>query len=99
MNFNQGATSATAVDSLSGNQHTGSAYLYRTSANAPAYVKQAFSIIQEQNVLISFFMELFSSICNKIHGLINNYFYIFILKILLLKKKIFYLFINVINII
>lgn len=48
------ATSTTAVDSISGTQHTGVAYLYGASMNAPVYVTQTFSIIPAQNVLISF---------------------------------------------
>ncbi|CAF0760025.1 unnamed protein product [Adineta steineri] len=48
------ATSSTTVDTISGSQHSNSAYLQCASANAPSYVKQIFSIIQGQNTLISF---------------------------------------------
>ena len=50
-------TSSTTVDSSSNNQHSGMSYLYAASANAPDHVKQTFTIIPGQNVLISFWWQ------------------------------------------
>ncbi|CAF0867034.1 unnamed protein product [Rotaria sp. Silwood1] len=53
------ATSLTTIDSVSGNQLTGTAYLYGASLNAPVYVKQTFSIIPGQNFIISFWWNYY----------------------------------------
>lgn len=53
------AVSSTTVDSLSLNQHTGSAFLHGNSANAPDYIRQTFPIILGQNILISFWWNYF----------------------------------------
>ena len=51
------ATSSIAVDSISGGQHSGTAYLYGVSVNAMSYVKQTFSIIRGRNILIGFWLN------------------------------------------
>ncbi|CAF1325180.1 unnamed protein product [Adineta ricciae] len=50
-------TSSTTVDSSSNNQHNGMSYLYAASINAPDHVKQTFTIIPGENVLISFWWQ------------------------------------------
>lgn len=56
------ATSATEVVSLSGSGHTGNAYLYGSSVNAPVYIKQTFSIIPNENILINFWWDYFPAL-------------------------------------
>ncbi|CAF0986256.1 unnamed protein product [Rotaria sordida] len=53
------ATSTTTVIFSSGNEFAGSAYLFGSSMNAPAYVKQTFSIIPGQSILISFWWKYY----------------------------------------
>ncbi len=53
------ASSTTEIDFVSLNQHTGNAYFYGASANAPVYVKQTFFIVPGQNILISFWWNYF----------------------------------------
>ena len=40
------------VDSVSGSQHKGTSYLYGISANAPDYLKQTFSMVLFNNIII-----------------------------------------------
>ncbi|UJR29152.1 hypothetical protein I4U23_010366 [Adineta vaga] len=56
------ATSTTNVDSVSNNHRTGFAYLYGSSTNAPDYVKQTFSFISGQNILIGFWESYMTSL-------------------------------------
>ena len=56
------ATSSTEVVLSSGSEHTGNAYLFGASMNAPVYVKQTFSILQSQNVLIRFWWDYFPAL-------------------------------------
>lgn len=51
------ATSATEVIFLAGSGHTGNAYLYGSSANAPVYIKQTFPIIPNENIFIHFWWD------------------------------------------
>lgn len=53
------ATSRTEVIYNSGSEHSGVAYLYGSSINASVYIKQTFSIIPNENLLINFWWDYF----------------------------------------